>query len=156
METPLSHPKVKSYRFTNMRWLALTLACINLFGNYYAYDNPQSLQDALQTKLGLTDFKYNLLYSVYSLPNMILPLIGGHIVDYLGVRTGVVVFSSILLFAQLLVAFGGFVESYGLMIVGRTLYGFGGESLTVAQCTIIANWFIGKELAFAFGLIANI
>eukprot|EP01016_Furgasonia_blochmanni_P008234 TRINITY_DN13316_c0_g1_i1.p1 TRINITY_DN13316_c0_g1~~TRINITY_DN13316_c0_g1_i1.p1 ORF type:complete len:520 (-),score=13.91 TRINITY_DN13316_c0_g1_i1:12-1571(-) len=153
MQDPLTNQaRIKSFRFTKMRWVALGLACTNLFGNYYAYDNPQSLQDALQTKLELSDFQYNLLYSVYSFPNMILPLIGGHIVDWLGVRTGVVVFSTILLAAQVLIAFGGFIESFGLMLVGRTLYGIGGESLTVAQCAIIANWFIGKELAFAFGL----
>ena len=38
------------------------------------------------------------------------------------------------------------------MIIGRVLYGVGGESLFVATSTIISIWFEGKELAFAFGI----
>lgn len=38
------------------------------------------------------------------------------------------------------------------MWVGRTVFGFGGESLSVAQSAMIASWFSGKELAFALGV----
>ena len=42
------------------------------------------------------------------------------------------------------------------MYVGRVLYGFGGESLGVANSAILADWFRGRELAFAFGLNLSI
>lgn len=35
---------------------------------------------------------------------------------------------------------------------GRTVFGFGGESLSVAQSAMIAQWFAGKELALALGM----
>jgi MFS family permease len=38
------------------------------------------------------------------------------------------------------------------MLIGRIVYGFGGESLGVANSTILSKWFVGKELALAFGL----
>lgn len=38
------------------------------------------------------------------------------------------------------------------MFVGRIVYGFGGESISVANSSIMADWFAGKEVAFAFGL----
>jgi MFS family permease len=38
------------------------------------------------------------------------------------------------------------------IITGRIIYGFGGESLAVANSAILSEWFKGKELAFAFGL----
>ena len=38
------------------------------------------------------------------------------------------------------------------MIVGRTVFGFGGEGLQVAQSTIISHHFKGSELAFAMGI----
>jgi MFS family permease len=37
------------------------------------------------------------------------------------------------------------------MVAGRAIFGLGGECMTVAQSAIVAQWFKGKELAFAFG-----
>ena len=37
-------------------------------------------------------------------------------------------------------------------MTGRFIFGLGGENMTVGQSAIIANWFKGKELNFAFGL----
>lgn len=47
---------------------------------------------------------------------------------------------------------GGFAKNFELMLGGRVLFGLGGESMTVAQSTIISLWFKGKELNFAMGL----
>ena len=38
------------------------------------------------------------------------------------------------------------------MLVGRIIFGMGGECMAVAQSSIISVWFKGKELAFALGL----
>jgi MFS family permease len=38
------------------------------------------------------------------------------------------------------------------MATGRLIFGLGAESMIVAITTIIARWFKGKELSFAFGL----
>ncbi len=38
------------------------------------------------------------------------------------------------------------------MIAGRTVLGLGGESMIVAATTVLAKWFKGKELSFAFGI----
>ena len=42
------------------------------------------------------------------------------------------------------------------MLVGRVVFGLGGESMSVAQSTIVASWFKGKELALAYGLNISI
>lgn len=52
--------------------------------------------------------------------------------------------------------FGGYAESYYVMLIGRVVFGLGGESMTVAQSTIISLWFKGKELNFAMGLNLSI
>jgi MFS family permease len=39
-----------------------------------------------------------------------------------------------------------------VMATGRLVFGLGAESMIVAITTIIARWFKGKELSFAFGL----
>lgn len=38
------------------------------------------------------------------------------------------------------------------MTAGRVVFGFGGESMTVAQSAIVSQWFKGKELATALGI----
>lgn len=42
--------------------------------------------------------------------------------------------------------------SYTLMLIGRLVFGLGGECMSVSQSAIISQWFKGKELSFAFGI----
>lgn len=51
---------------------------------------------------------------------------------------------------------GGYQNKFWLMLVGRVIFGLGGESMSVAQSTIVSNWFKGKELALALGLNISI
>ena len=39
-----------------------------------------------------------------------------------------------------------------MMLLGRTVYGFGGENISVATSTLTSKWFQGKELALSFGI----
>lgn len=135
-----------------MRWLGLFLACMSQFGSYYCYDNPQALQVGFQEKIGLSDLEYNALYSIYSFPNIILPLVGGLIIDKMGVRIGTFCFTFILIIGQGVFMLGCSLELYWLMLVGRFVYGLGGECLCVSQSVVISQWFKAKELALALGL----
>ena len=70
-------------------------------GSYYCYDNPAALQRTITTVMDVDNTYYNLLYSLYSWPNVILSLIGGVLIDrWLGVRIGTVVFSSLVCLGQ--------------------------------------------------------
>ena len=51
----------------------------------------------LTNQYGLTNIQYNLLYSAYYLPNIILPFIGGALSDFIGVRARIFGYSLILL-----------------------------------------------------------
>jgi MFS family permease len=69
-----------------------------------------------------------------------------------------VVFQGLLFCGAVVTALGAsFIHAntqaaWGTMFVGRTLFGFGGESLSVVQSAMIASYFQGKELAFALGV----
>lgn len=39
-----------------------------------------------------------------------------------------------------------------MMLVGRVIFGMGGECMCVAQSAIVSTWFKGSELAFAYGI----
>ena len=49
---------------------------------------------------------FNLMYSVYSWPNTILPFFGGYISDVLGVKLMGVVFISLITLGQFIVSIG--------------------------------------------------
>jgi MFS family permease len=144
------------------------------------YDNPSATNQQLATffnvsitlgdnataaqKQASSDYnlQFGLLYSVYSWPNVVLPFIGGFIIDRLGVRKMMIAFTTLIAIGQLVVCVGLTLQKSGdalnssnawyVMYVGRTIFGFGGESLSVAQSTLVVQWFKGKELAFALGL----
>jgi MFS family permease len=157
------------------RWSMLSLLCMTLVGSYYCYDNPAAIQNSLADYFGNGDasvdddgentdttsfsFRFNLLYSVYSWPNVILPFFGGYLSDRLGVRLMAVVFILLITVGQAVFAFGltlspATATPWYVMWTGRTIFGFGGESLSVAQSAMIAQWFAGRELAF--GQAANL
>ena len=135
------------------------LSCLVMMGSYFSYDNPQALQTDFQDpdgKFHLSPVQFNLLYSVYSFPNIVLPFFGGLLIDKIGSRIGVFMFSFVLIIGQLIFTWGVYKASFPIMIVGRIVFGLGGESLTVAQSTIVSQWFKGKELAFALGFNVSI
>lgn len=162
------------------RWKIMLLLCFGLFGSYYVFDIPAATEGAMQsavegnagadrcvngtnvppsnsaTATFNTDF--NLLYSVYSWPNIILPFFGGYISDRLGVRLMAVAFTGLIAIGQAITTLGSTYlttnsqAAWVTMWVGRTVFGFGGESLSVAQSAFIAQYFQGKELAFAMGV----
>ncbi|KAI8844171.1 major facilitator superfamily domain-containing protein [Chytridium lagenaria] len=121
-----------------------------------AYDNPAALNKPLQEYLGhdydLWQYELNLLYAVYSFPNMFLPFIGGQLVDRLDTRFVLLGFSICVCVGQTLFSIGVSYKSFGTMLVGRVLFGIGGESISVVQSSITTSWFKKKELAFALGL----
>eukprot|EP01006_Ploeotia_vitrea_P057353 TRINITY_DN68171_c8_g5_i2.p1 TRINITY_DN68171_c8_g5~~TRINITY_DN68171_c8_g5_i2.p1 ORF type:complete len:627 (-),score=58.27 TRINITY_DN68171_c8_g5_i2:1005-2885(-) len=93
------------------------------------------------------------LYSVYSYPNAVQALLGGMLIDKLGLRSATLLFVTLILTGQIVFALGINWAIYPLMVVGRVIFGLGGESLTVAQSTYTARWFKRTGfMALAFGI----
>lgn len=131
------------------RWLVFFFISMAMFGNYYIYDSISPLADLLKTQLGFTDANIGLLNAIYSFPNIIMVLIGGLIIDRIGTRRSVLIFTMFVMIGAVITALRG---NLALMVTGRLIFGLGAESMIVAITTIIARWFKGKELSFAFGL----
>ena len=93
-----------------------------------------------------------LLYSVYSLPNGILPLFGGLIIDKIGIRIGMITFSFVIVFGQAIMWFGAYDNSFAWLLVGRVIIGLGGDSLCVAQSAITTYWFKDNMIAGALAI----
>jgi len=138
-----------------IRWAILAAACLVMFGNYYAFDNPAALNKPLQDYMLQTDDQYayflNLLYTSYSIPNVILPWIGGYAADRFGLRKMLLFLSVIVVLGQAVVCLGLEHRSVAVIILGRVLFG-AAETLSVAQSAITVKYFRGKELAMALGV----
>jgi len=137
------------------RWVILVLTCVMMIGNYYCYDIPAALNTQMDDYFGKpSDFEtmFSLLYTVYSVPNIILPFFGGFFTDKFGARICMIVFCGFITLGQFIFALGLSMKSWPVMLLGRVVFGFGGESLGVANSAILSEWFKGKELAFAFGI----
>jgi len=130
-------------------WLVLCFVSLAMFGNYYVYDCISPLADVLKAQLGFTDANIGLLQAIYSMPNIVMVLIGGIIIDRIGTKKSTGLFAAVCLVGALITASTG---QLAVMATGRLVFGLGAESLIVAVTTTIARWFKGKELGFAFGL----
>jgi len=120
-----------------------------MFGHSYVYACIAPLADLLARQLHFSAANIGLLQAIYSIPHVFMVLVGGVIVDRIGVR------KSIFLFGVLCSIGAGLTvisPALNLMAAGRLVFGLGAESLIVAVTTAIAKWFRGKELSFAFGI----
>ena len=127
----------------------MVFASFAMFGNYYIYDSISPLADVLASQLNFSDSNIGLLNGIYSLPNIFMVAIGGVVIDRLGTRKSSILFAVICLLGTGITALKGDLIT---MASGRLIFGLGAESLIVAVTTILARWFKGKELSFAFGL----
>jgi len=131
------------------RWLVLMFASLTMFGNYYVYDCIAPIADLLTRQLGFSDSNIGLLQAIYSMPNVIMVLIGGYVVDRIGTRKAIFIFGTLCFIGAGVTCLASHLS---LMATGRLIFGLGAESLIVAVTTAVAKWFRGKELSFAFGI----
>jgi MFS family permease len=131
----------------------LTAISVAMFGNYYAYDSVGPVADSLQRLLGFTDTQIGTLNAIYSFPNIIMVLIGGIIVDRFGTSRSTLLFTIICAIGAAMTAMS---PRFPVMAAGRLIFGLGAESMIVAITVAIGQWFVGKQLGFAFGVNLSI
>ncbi|HXR15011.1 MAG TPA: MFS transporter [Terriglobales bacterium] len=131
------------------RWMVLIFLSLAMFGSYYAYDALSPLADVLKQQLGFSDLNIGFLQAIYSFPNIFTVVIGGLLIDRIGLRRSLMIFGVLCVVGPAITAATGHLW---MMATGRLIFGMGAESLNVAVTAALARWFRGKELSFAFGL----
>jgi len=131
------------------RWVVLVSISLTMLGNYYVYDCIAPIADLLAKQLGFSDSNIGLLQAIYSIPNVVMVLIGGYVVDRIGTRKAILIFGTLCFFGAVVTSSSAALT---VMASGRLIFGLGAESLIVAVTTAVAKWFRGKELSFAFGI----
>src|SRR5437868_10825720 len=106
------------------RWLVLIFVSLAMFGNYYVYDCIAPIADLLSRQLGFTDANIGLLQAIYSIPNVIMVLIGGYVVDRIGTRKAIFIFGTLCFIGSIITALVGKLP---VMAAGRLIFGIGAE-----------------------------
>lgn len=158
----------------SLRWAMMILVSLVMFANYYFYDALSPLKEALQIRLGWSSGNYGFFMSAYSIPNVFfaMAVIGGIILDKLGIRLTGFMFIIFMVLGSALTAYGAsetflnggpgyelmssvipaFPVSLKMMALGFLFFGLGAETSIVVITKTIVKWFKGKELALALGL----
>lgn len=74
----------------------------------------------------------------------------------LGVRSTYLLFSALVMVGQLICAIGCQYTSINIMLLGRMVFGLGGECLNICQNAIIVKWFSSSQLALPMGLTISV
>lgn len=138
------HPSRRPYRFT-----VLFIVSLLTFGSYFAYDSVGAIAPTLIEALGIGRESIGQMYTLYSIAAVLSVFIGGILIDKFGTRRASMLFSILVTLGALIVAVA---PNIWILYFGRFIFGWGSESLVVAQSSIFARWFKGKELAFSFGV----
>ncbi len=154
IDTPAGPAAVgKPLPIARYRWAVLLAMSVAVYGSYYAFDAIGPLAPLLSRQLHFTDSQIGLLQASYSLPNVFVLLAAGLLIDRIGARKSMLLFSA-LVFAGLVVT--ALSPRVGIMASGRVITGVGAESLAMATHVAIARWFLRGELSLAFGVRTSV
>jgi MFS family permease len=134
-------------------WVVFALLAIVNYGNFYVYDSIGPVVDLLQRQRGFNSIQIGLLNAIYNLPNIVLILVGGVLVDRYGAARVTLCTAALCLAGAALTAFS---PSFGGMAAGRLLFGIGAETFGIGRLVAIAEYFAGGNVAFAMGLSIGI
>jgi MFS family permease len=134
-------------------WRVFTLLAIIMYGNFYVYDSIGPVADLLQRQRGFSSTQIGMLNAIYNLPNVVLILVGGVLVDRYGAARMTLYTAAACLAGAMLAAFS---PSFAGMAAGRLLFGIGAETFVIGMLVAMAENFAGGNVAFAMGLSIGI
>ncbi|MCD6091388.1 MAG: MFS transporter [Bacteroidales bacterium] len=156
---------------TAMRWTALVLASLSIFGAYYFNYALSSIKPILESILGWNSEDFGTYTSAYGWFNVFLFMLifSGLILDKLGVRkTGLG--ATIIMFVGTAINYWAikhqFAEGASIQIpllgamkaqvfwssLGFAIFGVGTEAIGITISKAVVRWFKGKEMALAMGM----
>ncbi len=124
-----------------------------VYGSYYAFDYIGPLAPVLREQLRFSDSNIGLLQAIFSFPNIVMVLLGGIIIDRIGAKKSVFLFSCTTFVGLVITAL---TPRLAVMALGRLVVGVGAESLAIATIAGNARWFRGKELSLSYGVKGTI
>jgi len=138
------------------RFSLLFLSVLIVFSGYFQFDLPAITAEKMYIKFDIGAAEYSIIFVGYSISNTIVPLLSGPFFGKFGKWRGVTLIAITITFGIAVVWLGvlmGGKAGYNVLVLGRTIYGLGGESVFVGVDILVTKWFQGAEIGFAYGLI---
>lgn len=132
------------------RWLILTMLFACRTGLGFQFQALGSVSSSLVDQLGFNYAQIGTLIGLFMLPGLVLSLPAGFAGRHLADRTLVAL-------GLLALALGGALaaaaQGFGLLALGRIAAGAGFVFSTVYFTKMVADWFAGRDLATAMGIL---
>lgn len=154
---------------TKKEVLMTLLAISILIGFYLCQDEPQALQVQLkEPPYNLTGSQFNFIYFFTNIPNVVLPVLSGMLIDKIGVRKSGIVFSLGVFVAQAVVTFSiywradlvepedDFFGWYYLLLGSRALLGICGENIHIVQAAMVSIAVSQEHISTVLGLCMSV
>ena len=139
-------------------WMLVCTPLLGL-GVAWAYDFPGAMFSFLSDRFGTSyaSDQNQLLYSVYNWPNVGIVLMAGFAIDqWVGIRRSSVCLTLLILSGQCLFSLAVQWRLYWLAVVGRFVFGLGGEAIKVAQSTWIVLLSDASNMSWRFGVVLSV
>lgn len=134
------------------RWTILGVLCIARIAMGFQFQSIASVSQSLINDMDIGYGQIGTLIGLYMLPGVVIALPSG----LLSKRVGDKRMSG---FGLLLMIVGGTIlglsDSYGLAVVGRVVSGIGAVSFNVVLTKMVTDWFIGREIRTALGVMLS-
>ena len=132
------------------RWLMLGLLFACRTGLGFQFQTLASVSGSLSTQLGFSYTQIGTLIGLFMLPGLLLAMPAGYAGRHVSDRT-LVGLSFLCLGAGAAIA--AVANGFGLLALGRLASGAGFVFSTIYLTKMTADWFAGKELATAMGIL---
>lgn len=96
---------------------------------------------AIAFALPPASYLFNLLYSIYALPNIILPAVGGILLEHKGRRCVMTWTATFVFLGQVVFTLGILLQQPAILVAGRLFLGLGGEVAAVATSAVVVSYF---------------
>ena len=125
-----------------LRWWALGLAAVAIFTSYYESDAIGPIADLLGRQRGFTQSQIGDLTAVISLPNIVLALFNGLLIDRFGAARVTLWAAAIGFVGAVMTAIG---TPYELMWAGRFVFGISEGAIFISLVAGLAQWFTAQR-----------
>ena len=136
-----------------LRWWVLGLAALTIFSSYYESDAMGPIADLLGRQRGFTQSQIGDLTAVISLPNVVLALFNGLMIDKFGPARVTLWAATIGVIGAVMTAIG---QPYDLMWLGRFVFGVSEGAIFISLIAGLAQWFPRSGIALATSVFLSL
>jgi predicted MFS family arabinose efflux permease len=131
------------------RWLILASTVVSFFAVGVTFFAVPPLATELATRFGLSHFAIGVLMGAIGVPAILLSIPLGAAVDRWPARAAGNISLALMLLGAILFALA---PGYGVLLVGRIIFGLGGLVINLLLARLVTTAFAGRELSLAMGI----